>query len=136
MAVSTPAGFTTIVTLLLFIRDNFCTLTNSCRHASSCANRNRIWLALQFLHESFCSLYRAKMIHTYLSQIVHIFHLKESVLEMDRSTRCFQKRKKKSRIMLNIMRHYSMQYTSIIIHLDCRNGCRCNERSKTLTVVE
>lgn len=32
MAVSTPAGFTTIVTLLLFIRDNFCALTNSCRH--------------------------------------------------------------------------------------------------------
>lgn len=46
MAVSTPAGFTTIVTpltaiyLLYFIiynimRDNFCALTNSCRHASS-----------------------------------------------------------------------------------------------------
>jgi len=87
MAVSTPAGFTTIVTppalrllqlyniyiVLYYMRDNFCALTNSCRHASSVniityvynTHRKRIWRALQFFTSdySFRSLYRTKILY-------------------------------------------------------------------------
>lgn len=75
MAVSTPAGFTTIVTPLLpiitYIKDIIFALSRIVAGIYARPVRtNRIWPALQFLHDSFCSLYRAKMLHKYLSKIV------------------------------------------------------------------